>query len=243
MDYLLLYGKSKTEQDNVKKHLKDNVAFASEEELSISAYTMIQSTIDHVSGNDPVDMAVLEISGDEEIAMSHKVREEKEHALMMLVAEGTISPMKYLTPQIRACSLLLKPYDDEMLDQSASQFVREYYRQKEGADEEGMVLIESRQGKVRIPGRQVYYIEVRGKKVYFRTKDKEYSKYDSLENIKEQLPDYFIQCHRSYLFNSKYIERVKLSENTIYLENGITVPLSRTYKRNIKEYMNELSAR
>lgn len=239
----MLYGRSKTEQDNVKKHLKDNVAFASEEELNISAYLKIQSILEHVSGSEPVDMAVLEITGDDEIAMSHTVREKKEHALMMLVADAAISPMKYLTPKIRACSLLLKPYDDEMLDQIASQFVREYYRQKEGTDEEGAVLIESRQGKIRLPGKQIYYIEVRGKKVYFRTKDKEYGKYDSLENIKGQIPDYFIQCHRSYLFNKHYIERVKLSENTIYLENGITIPLSRTYKRNIKEYMNELSAR
>ena len=243
MEYVLLYNRIKKEQEAIRNQIKDNVAFLSDAELTIDDFMNVPDAIELIEADEPVDMAVLEIGRDEEIKMSKELRAKKEEALLMLLASKDLSPMTYMTPEIRACSLLLRPFDKEMLHQTVRMFVKEYFRQKDTSQEGAYILIESRQGKVRIRADQIYYIEVRGKKVYFRMKDREYSKYVSLEKVKEELPDSFLQCHRSFLFNTRYLELVKVSENTIFLDNGITVPLSRSYKAEIKEYINEFSVR
>ena len=71
-------------------------------------------------------------------------------------------------------------------------------------------------------------------------KEKEYSQYGTLDAIQRELPDEFMRCHRSFVVNTGYINRVKLSENMIYLENEMTVPLSRSYKQDIKQYVRSL---
>ena len=90
------------------------------------------------------------------------------------------------------------------------------------------------------PYSQIYYIEVRGKKIFIRLKEKEYSKYDSMEHVMEELPDQFIRCHRSYTVNKEYIVGIRLSNNLIMLEDDIIVPLSRRYKADMKAYMKEV---
>ena len=84
---------------------------------------------------------------------------------------------------------------------------------------------------------------MREKKIFVRLKDKEYSKYGTLENVLKELSDDFIRCHRSFAVNKHYIDRVKLSENAIYLEHNIMVPLSRSYKAELKEYMKSLQTK
>ena len=102
--------------------------------------------------------------------------------------------------------------------------------------------MENREGATAIPYSQIYYIEVRERKIFIRLKNKEYSKYDSMEHILEQLPDQFVRCHRSYAFNMQHLERVRLSENAVYLEHGLIVPLSRSYKPAVKELLHHQEA-
>ena len=105
------------------------------------------------------------------------------------------------------------------------------------------MVIEDREGKISVPYSKIYYLEVREKKIFVRLKDKEYSKYGTLENVLKELSDDFIRCHRSFAVNKHYIDRVKLSENAIYLEHNIMVPLSRSYKAELKEYMKSLQTK
>ena len=102
------------------------------------------------------------------------------------------------------------------------------------------MVLENREGRLSIPFSHIYYLEVREKRVFVRLKEKEYSKYDTLEHMIQELPEGFIRCHRSFVVNGQCISRVKLSENCIYLADDIQVPLSRSYKAAIKEYMDGL---
>ena len=59
--------------------------------------------------------------------------------------------------------------------------------------------------------------------------------YETMEHLTERLPDYFVRCHRSFIVNRQRIRRVMLSKSLIELEQGIQLPLSRSYKPAFKE--------
>lgn len=238
---LLIYDRDKREQERVGSHARDMVAFMSDDRLSCAGYMDADGVDMHLRKDKPYDLSVLEIMNDEDIDLSKRVRSLRADADIMLLADGTVSPMKYLTPDIRACSLLLRPYEEDMMKSVMREFLSSYFRKKEVPDEGNSIVIENRDGKTVVPYNQIYYIEARNKKVYFRLRDREYSKYDTLENVRKDLPQTFVQSHRSFLFNSGYLERIKLSDNAVYLEHNIIVPLSRSYKSSVKEYLRGIS--
>jgi len=146
--------------------------------------------------------------------------------------------MEYLTPDVRAASLLLYPYRDGQEKQVFREFLKNYLEGRQAASDQDFLIIENRGGRTAIPFRQIYYIEVRERKIFVRIENKEYCKYDSMEHMLSQLPDTFIRCHRSFAFNAQHLDTVRLSENAVYLDHGIMVPLSRSYKPAVKEYVN-----
>ena len=96
-------------------------------------------------------------------------------------------------------------------------------------------MIETREGRTYVPLAQIYYFEAREKRIYVRLKKQELAFYETMEHLTERLPDYFVRCHRSFIVNRQRIRRVMLSKSLIELEQGIQLPLSRSYKPAFKE--------
>ena len=182
---ILLYDRDKKERERISSRLSDSVAVLSDEHLKCRSFDASEEVYKHLEKENPLDLSLLEVSGDEDIALTKHVREFREQADMMLMADGRISPMKYMTPDIRACSLLLKPFSDDEMKTVVHEFVASYIRKRETPSEENSIVIENRDGRIVVPLSQIYYIEAREKKVFFRLRDREYSKYDTLENVLE----------------------------------------------------------
>ena len=240
MAKMFVYDRNKREIQDLVSCARETVAYQSDDRLAIQELYQSKKAEEYLEAERILDLAMLEIREEKDIAVAELARLKQELLDMMIIADSSISPMDYMTPKIRASSLLLRPFTKEQAKRVVREFVTAFYRKQREGDEENTLLIENRQGKTVIPFSQIYYLEVREKRVYIRLKDREYSKYDSLENMLRTLPEQFLRCHRSFVFNISYFERVKLSENMIYLENGIIVPLSRSYKGNIKRYLNGL---
>lgn len=240
---VLLYDRDKKEQETVGKKVGDSVARLSDDRLQCRKCSTIKEANEHLAKDPPLDLSILEISSDEDIDLTKRIRRAREQVELMLVADGGISPMKYVTPEIRTCSLLQRPFSREEMESVIHEFISSFYRKRELPTEENSIVIENREGRFVLPLSGIYYIEAREKKVFFRLRDREYCKYDTLENIRKQLPPGFIQSHRSFIFNSGYLEKIKLSENSVYLEHGIIVPLARSFKAPVREYLNGLSGR
>lgn len=66
----------------------------------------------------------------------------------------------------------------------------------------------------------IQYIQKDGMKVVFHTDTRNYETYSSFKKILPQLPIDFVQCHKSYIVNTKKITDVDTSNNTIYLNNN-----------------------
>ena len=56
--------------------------------------------------------------------------------------------------------------------------------------------------------KKVQYIQKDGMKVIFHTDTRDYETYSSFKKILPQLPHQFVQCHKSYIVNTKKITDV-----------------------------------
>lgn len=240
MAEMFVYNKNISEAKELIRWARETVASQSNDRLEVWDYFRDRDAEAFLQSEHFLDLAMMEICREQDIDMAERVRLTRELLDIMLISDSSISPMEYMTPKIRACSLLLRPFTADQAKQVVKEFVASFYRKRSQGGEKNTLLIENREGKIAIPFTQIYYLEVREKKIYIRLKGKEYSKYDSLENVMKLLPEHFLRCHRSFVFNVNYFEGVKLSQNIIYLENRITVPLSRSYKADIKEYLDGL---
>lgn len=237
---MLVYYRRQKELELFRKLGKELFAYLSEEELELHCFSAFGQVKEFLAQGTLVDLACIGILGQEEIALLQQLRKLYAKADFLLIADASISPMAYLTPAVRAASLLLYPYQAKQQKQVFREFMENYLEMRVQAGTDECLVIENRDGRIVIPFRQIYYIEVRERKVFIRIQNKEYSKYDSLEHMLEQLPDHFVRCHRSFIFNMQHLERIRLSENAVYLEHGMMVPLSRSYKSAVKECIHGL---
>ena len=182
------------------------------------------------------DMAVTAVPENGDTSVPETVRSSNEEASIMLVTDADVSPVRYLPPKVRACSLLLRPFSEAVCEATLKDFMSDYYIRNRNDDK--AIVIGSSGEKESIRTSQIYYIEVRGKRVFLRLKNKELCEYATFENVLEKLGPDFIRCHRSFAFNRLFFESVKISDNLIKLSHGLSVPLSRTYKSEIREFVN-----
>ena len=96
------------------------------------------------------------------------------------------------------------------------------------------VSIKCKEGVVNLNLADVFYLENAGNSVFFVTKDRKYEPRDSLYKKEQELEQFgFIRSHGSFIINLNHIYKVKTKE--IVLDNGSTVPLSRSRHRILKE--------
>ena len=87
----------------------------------------------------------------------------------------------------------------------------------------------------------IIYVEHNSRTVLMYTiKGIIYIPYISLERIQAALgTDYLFQCHKSYLVNRIYIEKIDRTENNILLKNLLgELPVGRKYKREVLREMH-----
>ena len=106
---------------------------------------------------------------------------------------------------------------------------------RQAADSNLIFTIHSRNGNQNIPYSSISYIEARGRKLYLRLDREEIGFVGTLEKLEQELPPNFCRTHRSFIVNADKIRQVQLTENLVLLWNGLAVPLSRSYKKNVKE--------
>ena len=230
------------EAESFGKLSRELFAYLSEEEFKLHCFFTLQETWKFLETGALLDMACIGVTGQEEIKLLRQIRKQYAKVQLLLVADASVSPMEYLTPDVRAASLLLHPYEAKQKERVVRGFLKsclEEHAQDGGSgNDKDVLVLENREGRTVIPYRQIYYIEVRERRIFIRIQNQEYSRYDSMEHMLGQLPDIFVRCHRSFAFNMQHLERVRLSENTVYLEHGMAVPLSRSYKSAVKECMH-----
>lgn len=228
---------SKKEENNLmRESVREQAALRTDEMWKFHMFEQISRTEEFLKDIPVLDIISWDVTMNHSVGSLEKVRQDYKQAYLMVVADGSISPMMYLRPGIMPSSLLLKPVSRENLVMVVNEMMDAFTEKFDSKDVQESFVIESREGKQYIPLSQIYYIEAREKKIFIRTKQEEYGFYDTIENMEKKLPENFLRCHRSYIVNMCKVTAVKLSQSLIEIQNELQVPLSRSYKKTVKEY-------
>jgi len=87
----------------------------------------------------------------------------------------------------------------------------------------------------------IIYIQAEGDYVMIFTNDKKYIKEETMKNLDEILPYFFVRIHRSCIVNSNYISRIELYEKQNYrltLKTGQQLKVSISGYKLLKEKMS-----
>lgn len=242
MIVMLISDESKQERKYIVHYARDFAGKWTEESwkwMECGSFPELESVVaQHVR----TDIICVDITMDGALEMTKELRKLAPSAYIILIASPKISPMVYLRPAIGAESLMLKPLKQEQIQEVLGEAIQTYVRRFYKPDEKKVFVIENRGGRDLVDYENIYFFEAREKRVYLNTKMEEYGFYDTLDQLEERLSEDFIRCHRSFLVNKSKIEKVFLSQNRLLLKDEFEIPLSRSYKPGVKEYLAEMES-
>ncbi len=231
---MLVYDPHAEELELMKTLIRRTAAALTEEKWQMEFFARREQVAAYLKDRPLVDMACYDVSPKGSIDDLERIRGYYQNMLLLLIADPSMSPMDYIRPTILASALLIRPISPERAQDQITELVERFQARFSDNQEESLV-IETREGKTYVPLAQIYYFEAREKKVYVRLKKRELTFYETLEHLSERLPEQFVRCHRSFIVSKQRVRKVMLSKNLIELEQGMQIPLSRSYKSAFKE--------
>lgn len=123
---------------------------------------------------------------------------------------------------------LIKPIDGKLLEENL-------YKVAEGARRKipNNLLIRCKSTLHSIRFNEILYLESAGHVVTVHTRTEDYNCYGCLEKMYERLPEYFIQCHKSYVVNMNGIR--KMDKSQVMMEDNTRIPISKARYRTTKD--------
>lgn len=135
-----------------------------------------------------------------------------------------------------AFDFLIKPVSLSSLQEVIERYLEE--RMQRPAD---FLRVEIHRNSVRIPLRQILYLESSRRKILAHMWEDTTEFYGKLDHLDQILKDSgFIRCHQSFLLNSRYIRQ--LSSTTVQMANQTELPVSRTYLHSVREALGGTNA-
>jgi len=209
--------------------LHDRAAYLTDQAVDCHMFQEAREAISRLRAHQ-TEAVIWDATQSEALPVLPEVRLCSQDAFLLIVASADTSPLAFLRPDIAPSSLILRPLGPSEVDRVACEILRSVCGSGGGS-----FVIERRGERQHIPWEQIYYFESRGKKLYARLRGEEIGFTGTLENLAETLPENYRRCHRSFIVNMEKVDRVRFAENLILLWDGLTVPLSRGYKRSMKE--------
>lgn len=166
-----------------------------------------------------IDIALLDIKmGDMDgISLAKRLRQEDDRVQIVFItglpdfmADGY---------EVAALHYLIKPVSEIKLDDVLDRAVKRL------AKEDTSVLLPLKDGKQRFSLTAIQYIEAFSHDLQVHTDQDTFSVKLTLNELEKILGQDFFRCHRSFLVNMRRAR--KITKNSLEMENGAVLPLSR----------------
>lgn len=234
---MMIFSVKQSEVQAVYHTSKDFAARMTEENWDFHCFAGKEEMEEFVKTNPLLDMICMDITAVDSLSTIQELRKKNKHAYIMLIASPRTSPALYMRPSIQAASLMLRPLMKEQVHEVLEEAFLKFSERFQKPDDAEQFVIDNREGKWLIDYEQINYFEAREKKIFLNTDNREIAFYDTMENLEQSLPEYFLRCHRSFMINGKKIEKLLLGQNLAVLKKGWEIPVSRSYKSILKEYI------
>ncbi len=226
------------DNNDVCKYIKQVLTAKYKKKVSVLIYTDAKHLLeDYTKKNDTkiadillMDIEVADMNGIDVVAQVQKIYSE----MKVVFITGYI---QYSTEIFRATpsNFLVKPLDpDKLID-----VIDKLMVQIEEEDKDCFVIsFKSRVFKIKLS--EIMYFESDQRTVIVHGRNESWTIYRRLDEIQEEVPDYFLRCHQSYLVNMNEIKSIKSLRVELY--NGDTVLISRPKHKESKERFLEYIA-
>ncbi len=129
--------------------------------------------------------------------------------------------------EVHAFHYILKPYEERKIQNVMEQALKEL-----GKTQEQFFTLEQKSGILKIPVKKILAFSSDRRKVILSLKDgSRMEMYGKLDEVKEELPDYFIRCHNRHLVNLNYITAL---EKDRCICGTLQIPVSRAFRQSLE---------
>lgn len=236
---MLIFASRKQEASLLEQYAREYAARFTEETWHYVSCAELANLKSFVDTNPLLDMVCADITVEGVIGELIKLRRENRHAYITLIAGTKMSPAVYMRPQIMASSLLLKPLTKQQLTTVLCEAFASFALRFSAASPKEQFVVETKAGKYFVEYGQILFFEAREKKLFLITQTKEIAFYGTVGELCKQLPGSFCRCHRSFLVNMDRVQELRSGEGMLVLDNGDVLPVSRSYRNELKEFWNE----
>lgn len=179
------------------------------------------------------DIAFLDIEmpGIKGLDVAKKLREKDNNIIIAFLTNYSEFATKGY--EVSAFRYILKEEPESIIRRQMISIINEYNRKQKSL----VVMIKGEKSIINIDS--ITYAEVIKRVIVIHTvTGKSYEFYAPLNELLEKLEGYgYVKTHQSFIVNMSYIESILC--NTIELKTGESIPLSRTFKRQVEtSYIN-----
>lgn len=175
-----------------------------------------------------LDIKLKDYSG---MKLAEEIRELEQYKLTPIVfITGVLGRELMAFKSYHCYDYILKPFNkNEIVELLTTLLVG-----KESFDE--IIKIKKRDFTYIIRLNKLIYAEMLNRKIYIYTEEEELEVSNmTLRNFISQLPENFIQIHRSYIINKKKVTSISVSLKKVFLINGKPVPIGKKFLSSVRE--------
>jgi|LSQX01.3.fsa_nt_gb DNA-binding LytR/AlgR family response regulator len=169
----------------------------------------------------------------EYIEFAMNLRSSNENIFIVFVVDRHTDISMCVRPSVRLSGILFIPLEKERVYQTIEEVYVEYIKLSV-REEKRVFTIKSGGEYYPVNIGDISFFEAVGKKIALNTSGQEISFYSNFDSVLEQLPDWFVRCHKGYVVNIRHIEHVSFTNMLLTLKDKCMIPISRTYRDNIR---------
>lgn len=188
----------------------------------------------------PVDIIFLDIEmeGIDGIQTGRKIREKDKNSIIVYLTGYKHYALEAF--EIESFNYLIKPVTEERFAEEMERILLRIQEKKALEEKIKLFPIYTKDKLIQLLYDDIYCFEKSFRKIKVHTLNETIEFYGSMKDLIEQIDDsYFVRCHQSYIVNKNKIREIQ--ENKIILNDKEEwyIPISRTYKKNVKHIFYE----
>ena len=193
---------------------------------SIDIYSDRSIFLENLRSNKIYDLVFLHINWgkneEKKLKFGEQLYEEMNHTPIVLLTENSDKFEQHiLLSELNLIGYLLKPVEPDILNRYV-QKVRKMHMVN-------YVSLSSHGKTIRLQIDEIIHIESHNHKINIFTENDVYVVYEKISDVKKRLPREFVQCHKSFMVNLRWVTSIE--SKSLRMCNGKQIPISRTYQK------------
>lgn len=195
------------------------------EEISCADGYKSETSLYIIRGNDCIKTLAVSIS---------KLNSEN---YTVLIAGSLEEIMSYISAEFRPAGVIMKPAEYSAAEKIFDDIYSDFKKRSSAGGKQFRFKIRSREYSVGTD--PILYFEASNKKTVLRTAGQAFEFYMPFEEVLKNLPDNFVQIHKSFIVNAEHISVADYKNMSAELDDGSVIYISRTYKNQLQEKMSK----